>query len=114
MRYLVTYAECYDEGHADEDYCAGALALVDSEGEAASMVLFELWDSGAGYDKPGCWYRLDVYSYDGDDGDADSVYESLDAIDRGEDGDVLHVDLSVEGVRIDWHGAGASTIGGRS
>lgn len=113
MRYLVTYAECFSEGHEDEDYTAGALCLLDSEDAAITQVVREVWGMGASHDSPGDWARYDVYIYDGDETDEDSVYETLDAIDRGEDGDVLHVDVSADGVRIDWHGGGLVTIGGR-
>lgn len=113
MRYLVTYAECFAEGHADEDYTAGALCLLDSESEAVALVVFELWDSGGvTHDKPGDWLRYDVYRYAGDETDADSVYESLDALDRGDDGDVLHVDVSAEGLRLSWHGDVPTVFGG--
>ena len=114
MRYLVTYAECFAEGREDEDYYAGALALRDSESEAVALAVFELWDNGVGHDAPGDWLRYDVYTYDGVETDADVVYDTLDAIDRGEDGDVLHVDVSADGVRLSWHGDAPVTIGGRA
>lgn len=114
MKYLVTFAECFKEGRENEDYYAGALALLDSESEAIALVLFELWDSGGGHDSPGDWLRYDVYSYDGDGDDADSVYETLGAIDRGDDGDVLNVDVSANGLRLSWHGDVPTVFGGRS
>lgn len=114
MKYLATYAECFSEGHEDEDYAAGALCLLDSEDAAIARVVREVWDTGAGHDSPGDWARFDVYSYDGDGTDADSVYESLDAIDRGEDGDVLHVDVSAEGLRLSCHGDAPLVFRGRS
>ena len=113
MVYLATFAECFSEGHKDEAYSAWALGLFDSEDAAISLVVRDLWNSGAGHDKPGDWLRYDVYSYDGEDGDADSVYESLDAIDQDEDGDVLHIDVSADGVRLDASRCGIVTLGGR-
>lgn len=103
-RYLLTYADCIRCDTEDEDGGAGALGLFDSRADAIAAALFEIWNSGIWYTDPGDWYRVDVYSYDGEIQDADDIYEDLDAIDDGDDGDVLHMGVSADGLVIAFSG----------
>lgn len=103
-RYLLTYADCIRADTEDEDGGAGPLGLYDSRSDAIADALHDVWDSGIWYTGPGDWYRVDVYSYDGDGADACEIYETFDAIDRGDDGDVLHMHVSAEGLCIAFGG----------
>lgn len=103
-RYLLTYADCIRCDTEDEDGGAGALGLFDRRADAIAAALFEIYDSGIWYTDPGDWYRVDVYSYDGEIQDADDIYETFSAIDSGYDGDVLHMDVSSAGLAIAFGG----------
>ena len=110
-RYLLTYADCIRADTEDEDGGAGPLALYDSRSDAIAAALHEIWDAGIWYTEPGCWYRVDVYSYDGCCVDECEIYETLDALDRGDDGDVLHMDVSALGLCIAFHGSSVTYHG---
>lgn len=106
-RYLLTYADCIRSDTEDEDGGAGPLGLYDSRSDAIAAALFEVWDCGIWYTAPGDWYRVDVYTYDGDGTDKCEIYEDFEPIDQGDDGDVLHMDVSAKGLCIAFHGDSA-------
>lgn len=106
-RYLLTYMSCTAEDTDHEEVHGHALSLFDREGDAVASALFELWDDGIYYTDAGDWWRIDVYTYDGPMSDPDEIYETLDAIDAGEDGDVLHMHVSAEGLCIAFRGDAA-------
>ena len=110
-RYLLTYADCICADTEDEDGGAGPLGLYDSRSDAITAALFDVWDSGIWYTRPGDWYRVDVYSYDGDGTDECEIYEDFEPIDRGDDGDVLHMDVSAQGLCIAFRGSAVTYHG---
>lgn len=85
-RYLVTYA--YDDAR---DGGAGYVGLYDSARDAVSAALAE-WDRWADWPAALYWYRVDVYRYDGPCSEDYDAYEDCPALERGDDGDVLHLD----------------------
>lgn len=104
-KYLATYE--YSGGH-DELGGAGALGLYDSADGAIWRAICDFRAEAGVYSDPeddDSWYRVDVYTYDGEQTDADDAHaDMMDACD-GEDGDVLHADVCAGVVTLEIYGA---------
>ena len=104
-RYLATYD--YSVSHYDAGG-AGALDLCNGVDFAITRALWDFSENAGmyiDYDDDDSWYRVDVYTYDGDETDADMAYEELmDAID-GDNGDILHINTSLNKIKIELYGA---------
>ena len=87
--YLATYA--YDDGG---DGGAGYIGLYDRVTDAVGDALRDYMWRSLDYMSTG-WYRVDVYRYDGASLEDYEAYEDCSALDRGEDGDVLHLDTGM-------------------
>ena len=104
-RYLATYD--YSVSYSDAGG-AGALDLYDSVDLAITRAVWDFADNASmymDYDDDDSWYRVDVYTYDGDETDEDMAYEKLmDEID-GDNGDVLHINTSLNKIKVEIYGA---------
>ena len=89
-QYLATYS--YEDGDGGG---AGALGLYHAPELAVSRAVCDFRDEAPIYADEAdgrVWYRVDVYTYDGDYLDADDAFE--DVMDSCEaDGDILHLDV---------------------
>lgn len=100
-QYLATYS--YDDGDGGG---AGALGLYYAPDLAIGRAVCDFRTEApvyvAEYDTR-AWYRVDVYSYDGDYLDADDAFD--DVMDSCEDdGDILHLDTCGGEVHVEIHG----------
>ena len=89
-QYLATYS--YDDGDGGG---ASALGLYIAPELAVSRAVYDFSHEAPIYADEAdgrAWYRVDVFTYDGDCMDQDEAFE--DVMDSyGEDGDILHIDV---------------------
>lgn len=104
-KYLATYS--YSVSSTDLGG-AGALGLYTGVDFAIARAVWDFADEADMYldpHDPDSWYGVDVYTYDGDETDADVAYEKLmDEID-GDNGDVLHINTSLNTIKVELYGA---------
>lgn len=110
-RYLAAYE--YSVSHCDAGG-AGALGLYSGVDFAIARAVWDFADNAQMYidnTDPDSWYRVDVYTYEGDETDADMAHEKLmDEID-GDNGDVLHINTSLNTIKVELYGANFETHG---